>query len=148
MLLAPESHRRLEEFFRFHLRDEALRLSRVRFYAGRFAGLLTRTFGISAITFGSRVFVAPELLCRGADDRLTLPAEIVVHEAAHVLQYRRTGVVKFLSLYLRDYARALRKESGGAREKHRAAYLAIGFEVEARAAREGYVAWRGRVGAI
>jgi hypothetical protein len=120
----------------------------VRFYAGRFAGLLTRAFGISAIRFGSRVFVAPELLCRGADERLTLSAELVVHEAAHVLQYRRVGVVKFLSLYLRDYARALREERGSARERHRAAYLAISFEVEARAAEDDHAAWRGRVGAI
>ncbi|HVG29894.1 MAG TPA: DUF4157 domain-containing protein [Pyrinomonadaceae bacterium] len=145
MLLAPESHRRLEEFFRQHLRDESLRLPRVRFYAGRFAGLLTRTFGIGAITFGSRVFVSPEFLRRGADDRLALPAGLAVHEATHVLQYARVGFVPFLSLYLRDYARALGREAGRARERHRAAYLAISFEVEARAAEDGYDAWRGRV---
>jgi hypothetical protein len=143
MLLAPESHRRLEKFFRHHLRDGSLRLPRVEFYVGRFAGLLTNTFGIGAITFGSRVFVAPRLM-RCANDRLTLSAELAVHEAAHVLQYERVGFVKFLFLYLRDYARALRKEAGSASERHRAAYLAISFEVEARAAEESYVAWRGR----
>jgi hypothetical protein len=143
MLLAPESQRRLEEFFRHYARDETLRLPRVRFYAGRFAGALTRTFGIGAITFGSRVFVAPELLCRGADERLTLDAGLAVHEATHVLQYRRVGFVTFLIIYLRDYARALRAGAGGARERHRAAYLAIGFEVEARAAARLHAAWRG-----
>jgi hypothetical protein len=66
MLLARESLRRLEGFFRYHLRDESVQVPRVRFYAGRFAGLLTRRFGIGAITFGSRVFAAPELLWRGA----------------------------------------------------------------------------------
>jgi hypothetical protein len=148
MLLAPQSHRRVEIFFRQHLCDESLRLPRVKFYAGRFAGLLTKTFKISAITFGSRIFVAPELLWRNVDDRLALSAELVVHEATHVLQYERTGVVPFLFLYLRDYARALGREAGGAWERHRAAYLAISFEVEARAAEEGYAAWRGRGDAV
>jgi hypothetical protein len=144
MLLAPESQRRLEKFFRHHLRDESLRLPRVKFYAGRFTGLLTKTFRIGAITFGSRVFVAPRLICRGANSRLTLPAKLAVHEATHVLQYRRVGVVPFLFLYLRDYARALSREAGRAGARHRAAYLAISFEVEARAAAESYDAWRGR----
>jgi hypothetical protein len=133
MVLAQESHRRLEKFFRHQLRDESLRLPRVKFYAGRFAGLLTNTFRIGAITFGSRVFVAPRSIRRGANDRLTLTAELAAHEATHVLQYGRVGVVPFLFLYLRDYARALRKEVGGASERHRAAYLSIRFEVEARA---------------
>ena len=143
MLLAGESHRRMEEFFRHHLGDERLRLPRVRFYAGRFAGWLTGTFGIGAITFGSRVYVAPALVWRDADDRLVMPSELAVHEAAHVLQYGRNGFVRFLFLYLRDYAWALGREAGGARERHRAAYLAIKFEVEARAAAESYAAWSG-----
>ena len=147
MLLAPESHRRLEAFFRLHLRDEGLRLPRVRFYAGRVARVLTRTLRIGAITFGGRVFVAPGLLRRGADGRLTLPADLAAHETAHVLQYERAGVVPFLFLYLRDYARALGRGTGRARERHRAAYSAIGFEAEARAAAEGYLAWRASAGA-
>ena len=144
MLLAPQSHRLMENFFRQHLRDESLRLPRVKFHAGRFAGLLTKTFRISAITFGSRVFVAPALLWRNFDDRLMLSSELAAHEVMHVLQYERTGVVQFLFLYRRDYARALWREAGGARERHLASYLAISFEVEARAAEEGYAAWRWR----
>lgn len=144
MLLAPESHRRIGIFFRHHLCDESLELPRVKFYAGRFAGSLTKTFRISAITLGKRVFVAPALLWRNVDDRLVLPSEIAVHELMHVLQYERTGVVRFLFFYLRDYARALGREAGDAWERHRAAYLAISFEVEARAAEEGYAAWRWR----
>lgn len=144
MLLAPESQRRLEAFFRYHLRDESLKMPRVRFYAGHFAGLLTKTFGIGAITFGRHVFVAPEMLWRGGDDRWVLSAELAVHETTHVLQYRLLGIAPFLFLYLRDYARALGSGAGGARERHRAAYLAIRFEVEARVAEEVYVAWRGR----
>jgi hypothetical protein len=132
----------LEEFFRHHLRDESLQLPRVKFYAGPLARGLTRTFRIGAITFGSRVFVAPRLLCRDADERLKLSAELAVHEAAHVLQYRRVGFAPFLFLYLCDYGRAFRKGVGRAGKRHRAAYLAIGFEVEARAAAEGYAAWR------
>ncbi|MFN2480040.1 MAG: DUF4157 domain-containing protein [Pyrinomonadaceae bacterium] len=134
----------MEKFFRHHLRDERLRLPRVRFYAGRFAGALTKTCGIGAITFGSRVFVAPGLLYRDVDDRLVLSSELAVHEAAHVLQYERAGFVPFLFLYLRDYAREWRREAGGARARHRAAYLAIDFEVEARAAEDSYLEWLAR----
>jgi hypothetical protein len=140
MLLAPESHRRLEALLRRRLCDESVRLPRVRVYAGRFAGLLIKAFRITAITFGCRVFVAPALLSRGADDRLTLPAELLVHEAMHVLQYERFGFAPFLFLYLRDYVRALRREAGSARQRHRAAYLAISFEREARAAGKSFVA--------
>src|SRR5215210_3169002 len=99
MLLARESHRRMEKFFRHYMGDERLRLPRVRFYAGRFAGWLTGIFGIGAITFGSRVFVAPALVWRDRGDRLVMPAELAVHEAAHVLQYARYGFVPFLFLY-------------------------------------------------
>jgi hypothetical protein len=53
----------------------------------------------------------------------------VAHELEHVRQYREHGFARFLARYLAAYARGrLRGQS------HRDAYLAIPFEVAARAA--------------
>jgi hypothetical protein len=144
MLLAPNSHERLEKFFRHHLHDESLQLPRAHFYAGHFAAWLTRAFGISAITLGGRVLVTSRLMRRDGDGRTSAPAWLVVHETAHVLQYRRAGVAAFLFRYLREYAGALRKEEGLGVRQHRAAYRAISFEAQARAAEEAYAAWSRR----
>ena len=73
--------------------------------------------GYDAITVGSLVVVR-----RSAADRV----ELLRHEAVHVEQWRRYGVVGFLRRYVGDYLR-LRWRGYG----HRAAYLRIPFEVEA-----------------
>jgi hypothetical protein len=72
--------------------------------------------------------------------RLTLPGWLVVHEAAHVLQYAEKGFARFLLGYLGGYWRALR---GGRRwdaAGRMAAYMAIEEERAARAAEHAYVA--------
>ena len=81
--------------------------------AGRAAG----------ITLGRKVYIDHELF--GEDG--SVPLQLVVHEVAHVVQYYRDGHLGFLTRYLADYARNLRKGMSD-----REAYLAIPHEVEAR----------------
>lgn len=83
--------------------------------------LATRADGIA---LGRRVFVRASLV--GTDG--ALPIALVAHEVAHVAQYLRDGAVGFLARYAAAYA------AGRARglDDHRA-YLAIAYEVEARA---------------
>jgi hypothetical protein len=52
---------------------------------------------------------------------------LLVHELVHVRQWADFGVFGFLRRYLADYLRGRFKGLG-----HREAYLAIGFEQEAR----------------
>jgi hypothetical protein len=144
MLLAPDSHARLEEFFRHHLRDETLRLPVVHVHAGGFSKRLTRILNIQAITFSRTIFIAPRLLRSDEGDILLAPAHLVVHEAAHVLQYRRVGLVQFLFRYLWEYVRALIGCDGRGAKSHAASYRAISFEAQARAAEDAFVAWRAR----
>lgn len=53
--------------------------------------------------------------------------ELIAHELVHVRQFASHGTVGFLVRYVRDYVVALRRH-----RNHRAAYLAIPAEVEAR----------------
>lgn len=88
------------------------RLHRVRWLAS----------GAHGMTLGRHV-----LLVRGHEDGVRL----VAHELVHVRQWSEQGRVRFLARYLRDYARNLVRL-----RSHRAAYLAIPAEVEARAEAE------------
>jgi hypothetical protein len=72
--------------------------------------------GAAGITFGSLV------ICRAA----TPSAHLLRHEAVHVLQWRRHGIVGFLRRYLVAYARGRLAGWG-----HRGAYRRIHLEVEA-----------------
>ena len=56
---------------------------------------------------------------------------LLAHELVHVEQYGRLGTMRFLRRYAGEYARNLWRL-----RNHRRAYLAISFEVEARAAAE------------
>lgn len=74
--------------------------------------------GADAMTLGRTVLVR-----RGhADSR-----QLMAHELVHVQQWDRLGAPAFLAQYLGAYARNL-----GRLRRHRAAYLAIPLEVEAR----------------
>ncbi len=140
--LAPHAQERMEQFFRDHTRDPSLGLPEFSISAGSVAGVLTRVLGISAITLGSRVLVAPALVSRQAEEgALSLPAALVVHEAAHVLQYRSEGALRFLAGYVRDYLAGLREGRGFDAAARHAAYRAIPAECAARAAAAGYHAW-------
>jgi hypothetical protein len=138
MLLAAESHERLERFFREHLRDTGLRLPPLYFHRSRILLWLGRPFHLGAITFGRRIFVLPEYIRRDTEGRLTIDGSIAAHEATHVLQYERAGWAGFLRLYLRGYWRALRAQGRFSGAAHTNAYLAIREETEAREAEEAY----------
>lgn len=87
--------------------------------------LLQRFWGrdIQAMTLGRTILLDP-LLLSAAQDRAGL---LLVHELVHVRQWHELGVVRFLWRYLTAYVRGRFDRLG-----HRAAYLAIPLEVEAR----------------
>jgi hypothetical protein len=140
MKLSAESHREVEEFFRKHSGTPRLVLPPVYVYAGGLAKLLTAAAGgVAAITFGRRVFVRPSLVGKDSGGRAELPAGLLVHEAAHVLQYAERGTLRFLAGYLLEYFRVL---WGGKRldaAARNTAYLAIPEERAAREAERAYV---------
>lgn len=75
----------------------------------------------------SGMTIARLVMLRSDADR-TGRRQLVAHELVHVRQYAALGVPRFLVAYLFDYARGLARH-----RNHRAAYLAIPTEVEARA---------------
>jgi len=144
MRLSAETHREVEEFFRRHTGDAGLRLPPIEIHAGRLADVLTRSNGISGITFGRHVFVRSGMVRRDGAGRATIHGRLLVHEAAHVLQYARDGYFRFFRTYLRDYWRGLRQCGRWDRHARNACYLAITQEREARAAEQAYAAERPR----
>src|SRR5687767_1654837 len=125
MRLSDESHTHVEQFFRAHRCDAGLALPRIHIHGGLFARLLMLSAGMGAMTLGRHVFVRPGLLKREGAGRLTLPGWLVVHEAAHVLQYAERGFARFLAGYLRGYWRALRDGGRWDAAGRMAAYMAI-----------------------
>lgn len=143
MRLSGEAQREVEEFFRRHHGRRGLVLPPVYVYAGGFAGLLTKAAGgVGAITFGRRVFVKPSLVRKDSMGRAEVPAWLLVHEAAHVLQYEERGTLRFLVGYLRGYFRGLLEGKRFDTAARTAAYLAIPEECAAREAERAYVASR------
>jgi hypothetical protein len=96
---------------------------------------------MSGITFGRHIFVRPSLVGRDARGRALVPARLLVHEAAHVLQYEERGFARFLFDYVRDYWRILRAGGRWGAQWRMAAYMAIEVEREARAAEHAYAGW-------
>ena len=139
MRLSAESHSEVEEFFRRHTGRPALALPPVYVYAGALARALTQPAKVSAITFGRRVFVRPSMVERDLKGRASVPAWLLVHEAAHVLQYEERGLARFLVGYLRSYLRVLVKGKDLSAAARTAAYLAIPEERAAREAERSYV---------
>ena len=79
---------------------------------------------VVAITLGRRIYVRKML--EGAKFE-----RLLRHELAHVRQVERLGLIRFLWLYVTEYARNWVRLRSTA-----AAYAAISFEIEARAAEE------------
>lgn len=140
MRLSDESHTHVEQFFRAHRGEAGLMLPRIRFHGGVFAHLLMLWASMSAMTLGRHVFVRPSMFRRDVWGRVTLPGWLVVHEAAHVLQYAERGFVRFLLRYLRGYWRALREGGRWDAAGRMVAYMAIEEEREARVAEHVYAA--------
>lgn len=80
---------------------------------------------VIAITLGRRVYLSPRLLEEGEEHLRS----IVRHELVHVKQVNRVGLVCFLLRYVREFVANRRRGLDS-----EAAYEAISFEVEARAA--------------
>lgn len=93
---------------------------------------------IQGITIGARIFILPELVSFNSKDKPRLPENLVAHEIAHVLQYKREGFFKFLYKYLRDYRNNLKKETKLDFASRHRAYLNIPFEIEAREVAESF----------
>ena len=145
MKLAPESHKRIESFLRDHFHDEKLKLPVIHVYSGRFSRWFTSAFGILAITFGSRIFVAPKVVKVDERQRLTVPAPLVAHEATHAMQYRNAGFLCFLISYLNEYLRGLRSQKQGwGKAARKAAYFGIKQEREAYEAEAAYATWKSK----
>ncbi len=138
--LSKTSHSLIEEFFRDYLGDSDFELPTVHFatgYAARFAAAVLR---IQGLTIGPLVLIAPALLDR-IDERTILPRDLVVHEIAHVIQYRQFGLFGFLRRYFGAYLANIRKEGSFSAKTRHAAYLAIPFEIEARQTAYDFVRW-------
>ena len=141
MKLSEKSHRKIESFFRDFLDNDDFILPEVEFYGGKFTQFLTTKLNIEGITIGKRIFIFPAQFWRSKSKLLRLSEELVVHEIAHVLQYRREGFVKFLYKYLGDYWRNLRRLKKWDGFSRHLAYLEIPFEAEAREITRKYLKW-------
>ena len=80
--------------------------------------------GVIAITLGRRIYVREAMASKSFE-------RLLKHELAHVRQVHRLGLLRFLWRYLSEYARHWRRLRNG-----QAAYAAISFEIEARAAED------------
>lgn len=138
MKLSPAAHDEVESFLKEHKGEPGLKLPRFSVHAGWPARLLMKGVRMGAITIGGHVFVSPRLVERDESGRARLPGWLIVHEAAHVLQYRERGFAGFLYDYLRGYWRALREVRGWGADARMLAYLSIPEEREARQAERAY----------
>lgn len=141
MKLARTTHQLLEEFFREYYDDEKIKLPTIILFAKRGARLLTKLLKIHGITFGSRMFIAPELVFRNEQKLLCIDKQLLAHEATHVLQYQRQGFVKFFYTYLKSYWQELRAKKSWDFAARYEAYRAIPQETEARAVAEAFMQW-------
>lgn len=142
MKLSEKSRRKIEAFFRDYLEDDRFNLPEIEFYGGKFTRFFTTKLKIEGITIGKRIFIFPEQFWRSESKLLRLDEALVVHEIAHVLQYRREGFFKFLYKYLRDYWRNLRKLKSWDSFSIQMAYFEIPFEKEARETEKKYHDWK------
>lgn len=141
MKLSRGSRRKIEEFFKEYLGDDDFKLPKTYFFAGKFASILARTLQIHGITIGPFIYIAPKLLYLNKNDRKSLPEDLIVHEIAHVLQYKKYGFFGFLWKYFGDYWKNLRRLNDRSRDSKHQAYLEIPFEEEARRIASNYVKW-------
>jgi hypothetical protein len=142
MQLSENSHRLIEEFFRFYLKNDAFKLPAVHFYTGKPTALITRAISVNGITFGKKILIMPALVSLNSKNQKKLPDELIVHEIMHVIQYANLGILKFLYRYLKFYWINLRKTGEWNFGARRRAYLDIPFEIEARDAADEYLKWK------
>jgi hypothetical protein len=132
MRLSAESHRKFEKFFREYFRDESLKLPEIHVYCRRGSWIFTKILMVDGITFGRHIFIKPEHLRTDSEGKLVVSKELLAHELAHTLQYRRHGVFGFLSSYVGSFFGALRRKEKWNLKARVEAYLEIPHEIEAR----------------
>ena len=86
--------------------------------------------GSSGMTIGRVVLLRNDGVYDGS-------RKIIAHELVHVRQYYELGLLRFLSRYVKCYVRALWRH-----RRHRVAYRAIPFEVQAYAEADEWSARR------
>ncbi|HEV2762871.1 MAG TPA: hypothetical protein VGV38_07750 [Pyrinomonadaceae bacterium] len=138
--MSKETHRHIEEFMRVHFRDPQLVFPEIHVFTGPLIRWWMRTFAFAATTVGRFIVVTPEEMRREPDGRWWMTPRLLVHECTHVVQFQRTGLVRFLLAYLRDYVR-LMGERGWKPSAHKDAYRNLPVEVAARAAEADYAEW-------
>lgn len=141
MKLAETSHRKLELFFRDYLNDKEFQLPVIHFYLGKITSFFTALINVHGITFGKRIFITPNLLSLNRQNFLKLPEDLIAHEITHTLQYEREGFTGFFYQYLTSFWKNLQKQEKWDAISRQEAYLAIPFEIEARAAAAKFVEW-------
>lgn len=85
--------------------------------------------GIVAVAMPWAVYVTPAMMDRyeaGAEARSL--GRLLVHELAHIEQFRRLGAVRHITQYAFDYLRGRLRGKG-----HWGAYTSVRLEIEARA---------------
>lgn len=142
MRLAPWAQAQIEEFLRAHLRDQEISLPELRVHTGLFARWATRLMRAGGFTIGRHIFVAPKLVRRDERGRLVVPGWLIVHEAVHVLQFRRVGACRLALSYVGTYWRELWRSRSLGREARVRAYFAVPEEGAAYAATEAFLNWR------
>lgn len=141
MYLAKDAHAKFEEFYREFFDEQKNGLPKIKIYARRGAGFVTKILNVNGITIGRSIFIRPQLTKFANDARLFAPKALVAHELAHVLQYQQLGFIKFFYTYLRDYFRILKTKEKWDFNARMEAYLEISHEVEARRFAAEFLAW-------
>lgn len=141
MRLSKDSKKRLEDFTKEFFRNEFENLPEMIIYAKSGAKWLTKILNIQGITLGKYVFLKPSLIWRDEQDQICAPRWLIAHEYAHVLQYRRLGMTRFLITYFIDFFRGLKRFEKWDFDARVKAYLEIPHEIEARCFEDDYLKW-------
>ncbi len=84
--------------------------------------------GISAVTMPWAVYATPEAFAAVGGAKVELRfGELIVHELAHIEQFRHLGAIRHIAGYAADYLRGRLR-----RQTHWEAYRNVRLEVEAR----------------
>jgi len=145
MKLSPKAHRELESFFREYFGSKNLKLPQVEIYINRGARLVTNLLCVNGITFGRYIFIKPDLISNKRKNQSYISKGLLAHEATHVLQYQRYGVLKFFYTYLKGYFSALKKKKKWNFISRVEAYLEIPHEREARECAAQFIEWTGEM---
>lgn len=141
MKLAPDSHQKLEKFFRAYFQDETFYLPTIHIYCGRFTHIFTRIVKVHGITFGCRIFILPDLVSVNFAEEPRLSEKLAAHEITHSLQYQKHGFTGFFYNYLKSFIKNLRGKKKWDLNSRQEAYLEIPFEIEAREVADKFVEW-------